>query len=91
MSNLTHITIGRCYLQFDRFEIFIKKISSQLQVLPITLSNDRAYLDGNQWERIIVQHMSHLRKFDYDYRHFVEDSLELTTDHALVHRFTSSF
>jgi hypothetical protein len=91
MSNLTHITIGRCYLQFDRFEIFIKKISLQLQVLRITASNDTAYLDGNRWERLLVQHMSHLRKFNFDYRQSVEDTLELITDHAHVHRFTSSF
>jgi hypothetical protein len=91
LPNLTHISINTCYVQFDIFEIFIKKISSQLQVLHITTSSDTAYLNGGRWERLLVQHMPHLRLFEFKHQEFVEDYFELTTDHALINRFTSSF
>ncbi|CAF3151709.1 unnamed protein product, partial [Rotaria sp. Silwood2] len=91
LSNLISITIGRCYVQFDEFEIFIRKISSQLQILRITTSNDTAYLDGDRWEQLFTEYIPNLRKFEFKHHEFIEDNFEFTIHHALIHRFTSSF
>ncbi len=91
LPNLTHISIDICHVKFDKFEIFIKTIGSQLQILRITTSEDTAYLNGGRWERLLVQYMPHLRIFKFNHQELVEDDFEFTTDHALIHQFTLPF
>ncbi len=89
LSNLTHIVISRCNLTFDEFQMFITPISSKVRLLRITTSKDGAYLDADQWENLISQHMPHLQKFDFQYNEHVDTVFELKPYHALINRFTS--
>jgi hypothetical protein len=91
MSHLTHITIIVCNEDFDRFEIFIKKICSQLRVLCFNTSEDVTYLDATRWERLISQYMPYLYKFKFQYSECHYQILELSSYHALIDQFTSSF
>jgi hypothetical protein len=53
LPNLTYLVIEECHTSFDEFGIFIKKISSQLQVLPINTFEDEIYIDPYRWKRLI--------------------------------------
>jgi hypothetical protein len=88
---LTHIFIDDCPLQFNDFEIFIRKVGSQLQVLRVNTSNDTAYLDADRWERLLSKQMPHLRRFEFQHCEFVLFEFEFTQHHALLRRFTSPF
>jgi hypothetical protein len=90
-SNLTHIFIDRCSAEFDEMEIFMTKIVPHLQVLDITCSRDAAYLDADRWERIISQHLLHLRIFKFKYEEAIDEDLEATLHHEQINRFNSKF
>jgi hypothetical protein len=64
---LTHISINGCGVMFEHLEIFLRHISSQLQVLRVNVSADMTYLDANRWERLITNHLPYLRKFEFHY------------------------
>lgn len=88
---LTHISIGSCRLHFHELEILIKKISSSLQTLRISTSNNEKYLDADRWEQLILQHIPYLRNFHFEYQEIINDNFEVTPDHALIPKFNSSF
>jgi hypothetical protein len=90
LSNLTHITIEELDLPFDIFEIFIKEMTSKLQVLSIgKISMNFTYLDVNQWEQLISQHIPYLSKFQFEY---YEKMPSLSNDHHnLLKQFTTFF
>ncbi len=48
LSHLSHISIDNCEIEFDEFEVFIKRISSQLRMLCLTTFWNPAYLDANR-------------------------------------------
>jgi hypothetical protein len=91
ISSLTRISIEVCYAEFDELEMFITKISPQLQVLRINSVNDATYLDADRWERLISQHLLHLDKFEFNYEDTIDEDWEITPCHALINRFNSSF
>jgi hypothetical protein len=91
LSKLTHLSIYRCNLLFDEFEIFIRKISSKVKALRVTTSWVETYLDADRWERLILQHMPHLRIFDFEYAEFVDSDFDPKSYHAQFNRFTSPF
>ncbi|CAF2153615.1 unnamed protein product, partial [Rotaria magnacalcarata] len=90
LSNLAHITIEELDLPFDVFEIFIKKMTSKLQVLSIgIISMNFTYLDVNQWEQLISQHIPYLSKFHFEH---YEKMPSLSNDHHnLLKQFTTFF
>lgn len=91
LSNLRYLSIGRCQVEFDQFEVFIKSISSALTVLRISVSWNTAYLDANRWERLIIRHISHLKKFHFHCKHDIDDDLSTSPVDELLKRFNSSF
>jgi hypothetical protein len=91
ISSLKRISIDMCYAKFDELEMFITKISPQLQVLRINSLNDATYLDADRWERLISQHLLHLDKFEFNYEETIDEDWEITPYHALINRFNSSF
>ena len=91
LSNLTHLYIYKCAMDFDTFEIFTTKISSQLQVLKLCTVNCPSYLDADRWERLISQNMPQLRNFYFKYHESFNNNYQLTTHHQLLNRFTWSF
>ncbi len=52
---------------FDDWEIFLQTISSQLQVFRLNTSFDINYISADRWERLIIGHCLHLRKFHFRY------------------------
>jgi hypothetical protein len=92
LPHLTHMSIGECYVHFDELEIFLTKISSQLEVFHINVkSNDVDYLDADRWKRLISEHMFQLRKFNFEYIDFVDQMFRLIPYYTLLDLFTSSF
>ncbi len=89
--NLTYCSIQICYLNFNEFEIFIKKISSQLRILHFSPASDIVYLDADRWERLISQHMPYLHTFHFEYSDIVFGRFEFQSYHSFINRFTSSF
>ncbi|UJR38747.1 hypothetical protein I4U23_031412 [Adineta vaga] len=72
---LTHVSLYLTDISFDQFEIFIKNISHQLQVLYITIDNDTTYLDADRWEKLIVSSMPYLRIFNIHCEYFSKEEL----------------
>jgi len=88
LPNLTFISIKKCDLSYDKFEIFIKKISIQLQVFHINTSTTVIYLDADRWERLILKHMSYLHKFHFIYHESTLPNFHLSSYHAQTHYIT---
>lgn len=65
LPNLRYIVLVKCDLTFDEFEMFIRTILSPVELLWISTSNDPADLNAARWEKLISEHISHLRKFYY--------------------------
>ncbi|CAF3749527.1 unnamed protein product [Rotaria sordida] len=91
LSNLTHISIGFCKIQFQDLEIFIQKFCTQIKVLRIMTSNYFAYLDVNRWERLIQDNMPHIYQFYFQYYQFIDDSILYAPYQWLINQSTSSF
>ncbi|CAF3714784.1 unnamed protein product [Rotaria socialis] len=89
--NLTYCSISLCYLKFDEFEIFIKKISSQLRVLCFNPCSDISYLGADRWQRLITKHMPLLYTFQFKYHDAVVGYFEIQPYHLFINRFTSPF
>ena len=63
LDNLTHIFIEICYIKFDDFEIFIKKVYSKLKSLCVIIeSQDIFYLNAIRWENLINESLPYLEK-----------------------------
>jgi hypothetical protein len=88
LSNLTHLTIGTFYVNFDEIEMFLLALCSQLKFLEIDirLSKDENCIDADRWEQLISQHMPLLDKFIFSY-----SDTDIKCNHMLINRFTSSF
>lgn len=91
LSNLTHMTIHRCNEVFTNVEIFLGRISSQIQVLRLTVVDIRDYLDTDRWELLIINHLPHLRVFQFHFHDFPADNFAIETHHQRLNRFLSSF
>jgi hypothetical protein len=91
LPNLTHLSFCKCKIRFDELEILIKKIGSQLQVVRLTTVKDRAYFNCDRWRQLLAYYTPHLRLFEFEHQETVNHAFESTTDHALIHKFTSTF
>ncbi|CAF3520128.1 unnamed protein product [Rotaria sp. Silwood1] len=88
---LTYINFDRCRLQFSELEIFIKKLNSQLKVLHFNTFDNIMYLDANRWQRLILQYLPYLQKFEFEYDENISHIFQLGQYHQQINRFTSSF
>ena len=91
LPQLTYFSVGECQLEFNEFELFIKKISSQLQILSINISWNTTYLDANQWERLIKKHIPHLNKFHFHYDQYIDETFSVDPGYHFINQFTSPF
>jgi hypothetical protein len=91
LLNLTHISITDCNIEFDKFEKFIKNISSQLRTLRLHTFSNPTYLDGNRWKRLIKKHMPYLCNIHFDYHALIEDDYGYTPNHEAINQFTTVF
>jgi len=89
--HLTHISIPFGYISFNEFEIFIRKISSEIQILKFYTNIDSNYLNTNRWEQLIQEYIPNLNKFYFIYIDVVNEHLIVTPDHRQMNRFNSTF
>jgi hypothetical protein len=91
LTNLTHIKIHQCNIQFNELERLIKKISSQLRVLYIGASVDAVYLDADRWKQLISKYIPHLYKFNLRHHVRFNNDSDTTAYRQRIKQFTSSF
>ncbi len=91
LPNLKYISINNCDTYFNEFEIFFKRIHSQIQVLRFKTSQSIDYIDANRWERLISQHMPHLHTFYLQCSITFNDEFRFVREHEKSNGFTSSF
>mgnify|MGYP001039548468 FL=1 len=88
---LTMISISECYVCFDNFEEFLRKISTHLQTIRIHTYWDANYLDACRWENLIEEYMIEFKEFIFQHHDFLDDDFQLTEYHLLLNQFRSSF
>ncbi|CAF1325758.1 unnamed protein product [Adineta steineri] len=64
LNSLTHLNLNNISIQFDEFQIMIKNFVPKLEVLHISINEDKTYFNANQWEQFIETSMLNLRVFD---------------------------
>ncbi|CAF1175372.1 unnamed protein product [Adineta steineri] len=94
VPHLKYICVEELLASFDEFEVFIKEISSQLQVLNIGIPWDKAYLDGSRWERLIKKYMPELKKFYFNFVQDIGNNMKTNSSDStdgFINRFNSPF
>jgi len=91
LSNLTRACFHNCNVDFDAFEMFIKKISSQLEVLRLETSSHPDYLNATRWKQLIRKHIPRLRKFHFDHQVYDPVFNKLSPNHEAINQFASTF
>ena len=91
LPNLKHIFITNCSVKFDEFENFMKKISSQLQVLRIDKFSKGDHIYPDQWQQLILNNMPQLSSFDLTCYMKVHDNSTNNHFDSFMHQFTSLF
>ncbi len=81
-NNLTHVYLNKITIPFERFESMSRNLFNQLEVLRISISNDREYLNANRWEQLILSAMPRLRIFDFQYTNFFDGDID---NHHLIY------
>ncbi|CAM4828814.1 unnamed protein product [Rotaria magnacalcarata] len=90
LNHLIYASLNMNNINFDQFEILIKHLFFQLQVLYITATNDKTYLDPNGWEKLILSYMPYLRIFDIQWEYFPQKNVN-TTDIFMIESFRTQF
>ncbi|UJR32689.1 hypothetical protein I4U23_020148 [Adineta vaga] len=91
LMNLIYLRINECYLVFDELEMFITKVSSQLEALTITSYWDSMYLDADRWQQMIMEHIPHLKELSLQHHEYIDDDFQITNYHTAINQFTSWF
>ncbi|CAF0819100.1 unnamed protein product [Adineta steineri] len=94
LPHLKFVNFEKVSAPFDEFEVFITKISSQLQILKIYTLQNRTYLDGNRWEQLIKEYMPQLEKFYFNFTQDIDDDREINLSdlsEGFINRFSSPF
>jgi hypothetical protein len=92
LSNLTYLSMDLSILNFDEFEMFIRKIYSKLKFLRLRISyEDITYLNANRWEKIILQYLPQLEEFYFQYFESLDDEDEYPVYSEGLNQFSSSF
>jgi hypothetical protein len=90
LDHLTHASLNISGISFDVFEILTKHLLFQLQVLYVTAENDKTYLDGDRWKRLILSSMPYLRIFDIRWKYFSLETV-YAVDSFIIESFRSKF
>jgi hypothetical protein len=94
LSNLTHLTMNVNYMKFDKLEMLIKTMNSNLIFLHVNIfgiADDVNYFDSARWEKLILKYLPKLDKFFFDYCEDMEGAEELSTHLEESNQFNSSF
>jgi hypothetical protein len=90
LNHLTHVSLNMDNISFNQFETLTKDLFFHLQVLYITVKNDKTYFDADRWERLILSSMPHLRIFDIHWEYFPKKKL-YTGDIFMIESFRTQF
>ncbi|CAF1154672.1 unnamed protein product [Adineta steineri] len=88
---LTYISLGLCFIQFNEFEIFIKKLSHCLEVLKISFYDNKTYIDGNRWKQLISQYLPQLQKFYFRHDEIIDSKFNVIKFYEQINQFNSLF
>jgi hypothetical protein len=92
LTNLVHLKLILYGICFNEFESFLVKLCSQLQLLSVRIEySEKSFLDADRWEYLILQHMTHLKKFIFCYTDTINKDLQISPWHSLINRFTTLF
>ena len=73
-EHLTQLSLDMNATEFEYLSNFIQQISPNLRQLSIyTLSEDRAYLDAEKWEELILKYFLRLKSFSLKYKNYFDD------------------
>ncbi|CAF1184621.1 unnamed protein product [Rotaria sordida] len=92
-NNLTHVSINIKNITFEKFEIIIKNLFYQLEILHISTNNDSIYVDANRWKQLILSFMPNIRIFDFQHVNYIQnnnDNNKAIYD-SIMDQFSSSF
>ncbi|CAF3171054.1 unnamed protein product [Rotaria sp. Silwood2] len=90
LNHLIHVSLNMINITFDQFEILIKHLFFQVQVLYITTTNDKTYLDANRWEKLILSYIPYLRIFYIQWEYFPQKNVN-TADIFMIESFRTQF
>ena len=77
-------------IDFNQFEQLIIDYFLSIQILYLSIDDDRTYLNARRWEQLITKHMKNLKIFDLQYRD-IQRSTGYMDTHHLIEEFVSSF
>ncbi|CAF4876308.1 unnamed protein product [Rotaria socialis] len=92
-SKLTHLSINLKSVSFDQFELMTQTLFRQLDIIHISVDDDRTYLDAKRWENLILSFMPRLRVFDFQHIDVIKNiAVDIQSIHEpLLKQFESSF
>ncbi|CAF1287375.1 unnamed protein product [Rotaria sp. Silwood1] len=73
---------------FNQFENLAKRFFRHVKSLRLTTYFEKAYLNAQRWESLILSYMPNLHIFDITHRDFAQIDLSC---HDVMHQFNSSF
>jgi hypothetical protein len=91
LKHLTHVSLNCQHIPFDQFESMSQSFFNQVQVLRVSQRYNEQYLYANQWQRVILSHMSHLRIFDIYFNYILSWADNITDFITLIDKFNSRF
>ncbi len=90
LKHLKYISLRIFGVDFNQFKQLMKNNGHYVEVLRLTVRYDKAYLDAQRWEQLIVSDMPHLRVIDINHKyHVLGDELIAICD--LMNQFHSPF
>ncbi|CAF4422157.1 unnamed protein product, partial [Adineta steineri] len=78
-------------MQFNEFEIFIKKLSHCLEVLKISFYDNKTYIDANRWKQLISQYLPQLQKFYFRHDEIIDSNFNVIKFYEQINQFNSLF
>ncbi|CAF4091863.1 unnamed protein product, partial [Adineta steineri] len=92
LSKLTHISMSIVFLEFDEYEIFLRKLPCTLKTFNLYVcGGDLQYLDFDMWEELILQNFPQLEKFYFHYNVAAHDEDDFIFYDCVCDQFISSF
>ncbi|CAF1375082.1 unnamed protein product [Rotaria sp. Silwood1] len=91
LKRLKHVDLNISNMNFNDFELIIKNLFNQIEVLYISSKYDLTYLDENRLQRLILFHLRHLRIFDIVILYAADWNESIYDYTYLLDRFQSRF
>jgi len=91
-SNLTYLSIKKCFITFDELKILIINTKCYLKFLHIISESDyNDYINDKQWEELIINYLPKLEKFYLEYRQDIDPQSDSLANFQPPDQFNSLF